>query len=282
MPSRAILKRLKKHQLVELCQKHGLDTDGIKNDLLERLCAVEEIINSDDTSILVDESSQNGSGSNSNTAMFNMMAKMMEVQNTTMRQLAEQQAEDRKIIMELVQSQGKSNASPASVITKSEEVESALTDPKILMERFDWLLKDMQSRIKLLEGEISANDTLNSSISLKHSVKSLQRAEEKRCDWIGNKLSYLMVADRKRVDTEFNQLKELLFKCKVDALKLCEQEEQSKKAGGLPPGIEPPNFYGDSNTYSIWWESFNAIVHQNERESNFYIFKDLTCSIEYY
>ena len=131
----------------------------------------------------------------------------------------------------------------------------------------------MRSTIKLLEDEISTKDNVN-SVSLKDSVKSLQRAEEKHCDLIGSKLSYLNEVDRKRVEEEFNELKGLIYKCKVDALKLCEQEE-AKKAGGLPPGIVPPSFYGDPNTYPIWWESFNAIVHQNEKVSIFYKYRYL-------
>ena len=92
---------------------------------------------------------------------------------------------------------------------------------------------------------------------------------------IGNKLSYLNEVDCKRVEREFNQLKEQIYLCKADALKLCEQEEEAKKAGGLPPGIVPPDIYGDPNTYPIWWESINAIVHQNEKVSTFYKYRYL-------
>ena len=88
---------------------------------------------------------------------------------------------------------------------------------------------------------------------------------------IGNKLSYLNEVDCKQVESEFNQLKEQIYLCKADALKLYEQEEEAKKDGGLPPGIVPPDFYGDPNTYPIWCESFNAIVHQNEKYNYRYL-----------
>ena len=106
-------------------------------------------------------------------------------------------------------SQGKSVVTTTSS-TKYDNSESIVIDPKILMEQFNWLLKDIQSRIKLLDGEISVKDNVN-VISLKHSVKCLQRAEEKLCDLIGNKLSYLNEVDCKQVEREFNQLKEQIY-----------------------------------------------------------------------
>ena len=53
-----------------------------------------------------------------------------------MKQLAEQQAEDRKLIMELMQSQGIAVVTTASS-TKYDNIESTETDPKILMEQFN-------------------------------------------------------------------------------------------------------------------------------------------------
>ena len=99
MPSRALLCRLRKNQLVDLCQKHGLNTDGTKEDLLNRLCEIEEVVNSDDSTTILDDLPAAGT-SNSTLAMFSMMKTMMESQNLTMKQLAEQQVEDRKLIME--------------------------------------------------------------------------------------------------------------------------------------------------------------------------------------
>ena len=69
--------------------------------------------------------------------------------------------------MELVQSQGRAGVTTASS-TKYYNIESTVTNPMILMDQFNWLLKDIQSRIKLLEGEISVKDNMN-AISLKDS-----------------------------------------------------------------------------------------------------------------
>ena len=96
-----------------------------------------------------------------------------------MKQLAEQQAEDRKVIMELVQSQGRAVVTNCihhqqnMIILKVQyfQYSVTVTDPKIVMEQFNWLLKDIQSGIKLLEGKISVKDNVN-TIYIKDSVKS--------------------------------------------------------------------------------------------------------------
>ena len=42
LPSLSQLKRMKKADLVALCEEHGLDADGVKADLIERLEGVLE------------------------------------------------------------------------------------------------------------------------------------------------------------------------------------------------------------------------------------------------
>ena len=73
MASCALLSRLRKNQLVDLCQKHGFNTDGTKEDLLNRLF---EIVNSDDPTIILDDLPA-ASPSNPALAMFSMMKTMM-------------------------------------------------------------------------------------------------------------------------------------------------------------------------------------------------------------
>ena len=247
MFSRSKLERIRKDELKKLCDEKGLNAEGMKQDLIERLLEGNEC--TDDIS----------TNQQSTDSMLGMMSKMMEM-------MVCQQAEDRKVLLELVKSQGSVAESSLAAVRKTESLESLGTDPKAIMDQFRWLLKDLGMRLDQLQKEMTQKVY---TLSLKDSVHSLQRAEEKLIHLVSEKLSLIDNDCQKEIEAEFAVIQEAIFKSKTDALRLYHQEEEAKKAGGLPPGILPPIFYGDCNKFPVWWESFNAIVNENEKVSKF-------------
>ena len=134
------------------------------------------------------------------------------------------------------------------------------------------IFADVERKIKHLEDDI-ANSL--GCLVYKDSLKALQKSEGKLENFIEEKKDHLSEQQALDLKRRFEDIVSRIQHMKVVTVKLCNQEENEKQGGHLPTGIAAPDFYGDSNQFPVWWESFDAIVNSNDRISTFYKYRYL-------
>ena len=104
MLSKAQMDRKRKAELQKLCEENGLDTSGVKQELIDRLsefCGISDQTASEEVSLDLgtmhkgEESSLKNPLEQSTDSLVMMISKMMESQSLMFTQLANQQKEDR-------------------------------------------------------------------------------------------------------------------------------------------------------------------------------------------
>ena len=249
-------------KLQQLCSSHQLSGRGKKAELITRLLEFQASSNSE----------ENAESSADKPSSVNMMAdamnKLVEAQATMMHQ----QTENQKMIMELLQSQGKRSI-PAEGSSCSGDAEDG-TDPKTIKDRLMWLFADAEGRMSQVKKEVAEKSRAS---VLKDMIESVQRAEERLSEIIGGKLSILEHMEvKEKVLKRFKQLQDEIYEQKKVILEVCDQvREEEKGTKGLPTGIVPPDFNGDPKQFPIWWEAFEALVHENKAISKFYKYRYL-------
>ena len=139
-------------------------------------------------------------------------------------------------------------------------------DPQAVNERFAWQFADLDWKKKRLREDLEQQVT---PAACKQSLSALEKSEEKLNILMGEKLSALDETSHLETTERLTRVRDEVDQMRREALSFIQVKETEDKAGGLPTGVLVPEFHGDPNKFPDWFESFEALVHQNVKVSQF-------------
>ena len=191
-------------------------------------------------------------------------------------QMLKQQQEDRQMMIRILEAQTEGTHENLTVRSNRSNSISSLdsfgADCKSIVDKIEWIFSDVERKLNNLNDDI---DNSLGSLVYKDSLKAIQKAEEKLENFLEEKKCYLNEQQATKLKKRFEDIACRIQEKKVVTIKLCKQEEDEKRAGYLPTGISPPDFFGDPNQFPVWWESFDAVVNSNDKVSTFYKYRYL-------
>ena len=260
--SKAELQRLKVTDLRKICDDLDVCSQGNKTDLIKRI--IEQQGGEETVALPTNEDANQ----NSVNQITQLMLQLIEQQQEDRRE----RDKDRQLMLRFLQGQADRSEGLITRSNSASSLNSVVEDAKQTIDKAEWLFGKIERKLSNLELEI--NHSLG-SFTYKESIKSLESNEEKLCNLLEGGKSCLSEHQAQSLKSRFETISRQVQEMKINALKLCKQEEEEKHASCLPSGIHPPEFHGDANQFPIWWESFDAVVNSNDKISVFYKYRYL-------
>lgn len=241
-PLFAELSNLTKQQLIEKLKNEGLDTTGLKAELIERLVRHESQASADTAS----SASTSNLGSGELAAMF----KLLESQQAQQERRFNLQMQQLEYLLKKGSSSDEASQDvlKSKAVRKHKHAESALVNQK----------KKREESASLHEAEVLIN-------LVEKAVHDFESFVDSNVDLISDS-SFKEEISRKHDEIQLQCLNEVAL-AKAYTHKIKAEFEEDRLAGCLPIGVLPPIFDGNALKFPTFWDAFAPLVHENPKVS---------------